>query len=153
MKKNLMLNINILGKVTSLGTFKNFQVQFVLSLQFYKEEEKEKNRSMHIASSGEGINEITRILAKNGSWQQPSRNCIFAFATLVSTFVFPLLQLCYNHWKNQKKKEPTQNNCFLINKRKLCQTHFCHFLFEQYSAIAVKKQAMVSIIFYFRFFL
>ena len=32
MEKKLKLNINILGKVTSLGTFKNFQVQFVLSL-------------------------------------------------------------------------------------------------------------------------
>ena len=93
-KKKVRLNISILCKVTSLGTFKQLSSPVCPLYSFIERSRKKRgNRSMHIASSGEGINEITRIFGKKWLLAVAIEKLHFCLCTIVSTFVFPLLQL------------------------------------------------------------
>ena len=155
-KKKVRLNISILCKVTSLGTFKQLSSPVCPLYSFIERSRKKRgNRSMHIASSGEGINEITRILAKNGSWQQPSRNCIFAFALQSQLLSFPFCSYMLQPLEKLEEIEAYSKQLFSDQqKESFAKRISVTTIRTSATAPCVKKyNGLKSIIFYLQFFL
>ena len=154
-KKKVRLNISILCKVTSLGTFKQLSSP-VCPLYSFIERSRKKGEIVVCTSLllGKALMKLLEFLAKNGSWQQPSRNCIFAFALQSQLLSFPFCSYMLQPLEKLEEIEAYSKQLFSDQqKESFAKRISVTTIRTSATAPCVKKyNGLKSIIFYLQFF-
>lgn len=109
---------------------------------------------MHIASSGEGINEITRILAKKWLLAVAIEKLHFCLCNSSLNFCLSTFAAMLQPLEKLEEEGAYSKQLFSDQQKKALPNAFLSLLIRIVfsNRSKKKKQAMVSIIFYFRFF-
>ena len=135
-----------------MGLSKTFKSSLSSLYSFIKKKKRKKNRSMHIASSGEGINEITRILAKKWLLAVAIEKLHFCLCNSSLNFCLSTFAAMLQPLEKLEEEGAYSKQLFSDQQKKALPNAFLSLLIRIVFSNRSKKHQMVSIIFYFRFF-